>query len=68
MNTIPALVSKWEPIVGRTVEKWTVRRMHLHERTHDEHLIAMLDEYMPNWRALRDQLNHAPLAHEEWSA
>ena len=102
---IPALIEKWEPIVGRTVEKWTVRRMktkwgscntrsahisvnlelakkhpscleyivvhemtHLHERTHNEYFMGLLDEYLPNWRALRDQLNQAPLAHEEWSA
>jgi len=39
---------------------------HLHERTHNEHFIALLDEYLPNWRALRDELNRAPLAHEEW--
>lgn len=104
-TAIPALIARWEPIVGRTVEKWTVRRMktkwgscnpqsahislnlelakkhpscleyivvhemtHLHGRTHNEHFIALLDEYLPNWRALRDQLNSAPLAHEEWSA
>ena len=102
---IPALLEKWQPIVGRTVEKWTVRRMktkwgscnpqsahlsinlelakkhpscleyivvhemtHLHERTHNEDFIALLDEYLPNWRALRDELNKAPLAHEEWKA
>jgi len=102
---IPALIGKWEPIVGRTVEKWTVRRMktkwgscnpqsahisvnlelakkhpscleyivvhemtHLHERTHNEHFMTLLDEYLPNWRVLRDEVNHAPLAHEEWSA
>lgn len=100
---IPALIEKWEPIVDRTVQGWTVRRMktkwgssnphsgrlsinlelakkhpscleyvivhemtHLHERTHNEHFIALLDEYLPNWRALRDELNRAPLAHEEW--
>jgi hypothetical protein len=39
---------------------------HLHERTHNERFTALLDEYLPNWRALRDQLNSAPLAHEEW--
>jgi len=102
---IPALLEKWQPIVGRTVEKWTVRRMktkwgscnpesshlsinlelakkhpscleyivahemtHLHERTHNEHFVALLDEYLPNWRALRDELNRAPLAHEEWTS
>ena len=102
---IPALLEKWQPIVGRTVEKWTVRRMktkwgscnpesshlsinlelakkhpgcleyivvhemtHLHERTHNEHFITLLNEYLPSWRALRDELNRAPLAHEEWTS
>lgn len=102
---IPTLLEKWQPIVGRTVEGWMVRRMktkwgscnphsahlsinlelakkhpgcleyivvhemtHLHERTHNEHFVALLDEYLPSWRGLRDELNRAPLAHEEWSS
>lgn len=102
---IPGLIKKWEPIVGRNVEGWTVRRMktkwgscnprtarlclnlelakkhpgcleyiivhemtHLRERKHDERFVTLLDEYLQNWRALRDELNRAPLAHEEWGA
>jgi predicted metal-dependent hydrolase len=97
------LIEKWEPVVGRSVGVWTVRRMktkwgscnpdsarlcfnlelakkhpgcleyivihemaHLHERTHNDRFIALMDEYLPNWRGLRDELNGAPLAEEEW--
>jgi predicted metal-dependent hydrolase len=41
--------------------------VHLRERTHGERFMAMMDEYLPSWRAMREQLNQAPLAHEEWS-
>ena len=40
---------------------------HLRERAHGDRFTVLLDDYLPNWRALRDQLNQAPLAHEEWS-
>ena len=39
---------------------------HLHERTHNEHFTALMDQYLPDWQARRDELNGAPLAHEEW--
>src|SRR5680860_685628 len=40
---------------------------HLRERTHGDRLTELLDDYLPNWRALRDELNDAPLAEEVWS-
>lgn len=39
---------------------------HLLERTHNERFIDLMDLHMPDWRARRDELNGAPLAHEEW--
>lgn len=42
--------------------------VHFLERTHNEHFVALMDKYLPDWRARRDQLNEAPLAHEEWEA
>lgn len=39
---------------------------HLHERTHNERFVAMMDEFLPDWRARRDELNESPLAPEEW--
>lgn len=100
---IPALIEKWEPIIGRKVNGWTVRRMktkwgscnpesakiwfnielakkhpgcleyivvhemtHFHERTHNDRFVELMDKYLPNWRAIRDELNGAPLADEDW--
>jgi predicted metal-dependent hydrolase len=99
----PALIEKWGPIIGVTIDRVIVRRMktkwgtcvtssktiwlnpelakknprsleyivvhelaHLHERNHNERFANLMDEYMPDWRARRDELNAAPLAHEEW--
>ena len=39
---------------------------HLLERGHNGRFTALMDTFLPNWRALRDELNGAPLAHEEW--
>ena len=41
---------------------------HLLERGHGERFTRLMDRFMPDWRAQRDQLNDAPLAHEEWPA
>jgi hypothetical protein len=41
--------------------------VHLHERSHNERFQKWMDELLPNWPFQRDLLNHAPLAHEEWS-
>lgn len=40
---------------------------HLHERTHNDRFVRLMDEYLPDWRARRDELNEAPLADEDWS-
>ncbi|WET78674.1 SprT family zinc-dependent metalloprotease [Amycolatopsis sp. QT-25] len=37
------------------------------ERNHGPRFTALMDRFMSNWRSLRDQLNEAPLGHEEWS-
>jgi predicted metal-dependent hydrolase len=41
--------------------------VHLVERTHGERFINLMDLLLPDWRSRRDQLNGAPLAHEEWA-
>ena len=41
--------------------------VHLIERTHNDRFWDLLDNYMPQWRLHRDQLNRAPLAHADWS-
>ncbi|MCA9506580.1 MAG: M48 family metallopeptidase [Myxococcales bacterium] len=41
--------------------------VHLHERHHDERFLAWMERLMPTWRLHRDELNRAPLAHEDWT-
>lgn len=41
--------------------------VHLHERHHNERFLERMDALMPTWRVHRDELNRAPLAHEEWT-
>lgn len=41
--------------------------VHLLERRHSDCFRDYMDQYLPQWRQYRDDLNHAPLAHEEWS-
>ncbi len=41
---------------------------HLLERGHGERFTELMDGFLPDWRARRDQLNDAPVAHEEWNA
>lgn len=40
--------------------------VHLLERYHNERFKALMDQFMPQWRLYRDELNQIPLAHEEW--
>ncbi len=40
--------------------------VHLLERHHNERFKALMDQFMPQWQLYRDELNQAPLAHEEW--
>ena len=39
---------------------------HYLERHHDERFTKLMDGFMPDWRARRDQLNDSPLAAEQW--
>jgi len=41
---------------------------HLIERSHGERFTKLMDQLLPDWRARRDLLNEAPLAHEEWTS
>ncbi len=40
--------------------------VHLLERRHNERFTAHMDRVMPQWRSYREELNRAPLVHEEW--
>ncbi len=41
--------------------------VHLLERNHSERFKALMDQFLPQWRLYRDELNQASLAHEEWA-
>ncbi len=52
----------------RCLEYILVHEMvHLTERHHNDRFTMLMDQFMPSWRQHRDELNHAPLAHEMWS-
>lgn len=51
----------------RCLEYIVVHEMvHFLERTHNNRFVALMDKFMPDWQARRDDLNDAPLAAEEW--
>jgi predicted metal-dependent hydrolase len=39
---------------------------HLSEPTHNARFIALMEQFLPDWRLRRDQLNQLPVRHEEW--
>jgi len=40
--------------------------VHLLEHHHNERFIALMDDMLPKWRSLRDDLNRLPVKHKEW--
>jgi predicted metal-dependent hydrolase len=101
---LPALIAKWEPVVGVNIADCRIKRMktlwgssnaaarrvwvnlelakkpiscleyilvhemvHLLERHHNDRFRELMNKFMPHWRVYRDELNRAPLAHENWS-
>ena len=40
--------------------------VHLLERHHNERFLEYMNRLMPQWRIRRDELNRAPLSHEDW--
>ena len=41
--------------------------VHFHERLHNNRFHSLMEAAMPQWRVYRDELNKAPLAHEDWA-
>jgi len=39
---------------------------HLIERKHNERFKKLMDKFMPNWRLVREELNHQPVRNENW--
>ena len=40
--------------------------VHLLERHHNDRFMALMDQFLPDWRARRSLLNSGVLGHEEW--
>jgi len=40
--------------------------MHLLERNHTNRFKELMDQYLPQWRLIREELRRAPLGYEEW--
>lgn len=40
--------------------------VHLLERRHNDRFREYMDRFMPQWSLYREELNRAPLAHEDW--
>jgi predicted metal-dependent hydrolase len=41
--------------------------VHLLERHHNDNFLQYMDSFMPQWKKYRDQLNHLPVSHADWS-
>lgn len=40
--------------------------VHLHERSHNDRFIALMNKFMPKWRFYRNELNKLPIVHNDW--
>jgi predicted metal-dependent hydrolase len=39
---------------------------HMLERTHNEKFIAIMDNFLPEWKHLKNELNKLPISHLDW--
>jgi len=39
---------------------------HLLERNHNSNFVAIMDNYLPEWKQLKTELNRLPVSHEDW--
>lgn len=39
---------------------------HLLERNHNSNFVALMDNYLPEWRQLKTELNKLPVSHVDW--
>lgn len=40
--------------------------VHLFERAHNDHFVSLMYQFLPAWRAIRDELNQSPLPYAIW--
>lgn len=41
--------------------------IHLIERHHNDHFLALMEKYMPKWKQYKEELNRLPVSHGEWT-
>jgi predicted metal-dependent hydrolase len=41
--------------------------VHLIERHHNDRFKSLMDQFLPQWRSCRDELNRFPLSHHNWT-
>lgn len=39
---------------------------HLLERNHNSRFVAFMNQFMPNWKEVKEELNRLPVSHTEW--
>lgn len=39
---------------------------HLLERNHNTRFVALMNQFMPNWKEVKEELNKLPVSHTEW--
>jgi predicted metal-dependent hydrolase len=39
---------------------------HLLERNHNSRFVALMNQFMPNWKEVKEELNRLPVSHTEW--
>lgn len=39
---------------------------HLLERNHNNRFVALMNQFMPNWKEVKEELNRLPVSHTEW--
>ncbi|MEI6846621.1 MAG: SprT family zinc-dependent metalloprotease [Chlorobiaceae bacterium] len=40
--------------------------VHLHEPTHNQQFVALMNTFLPQWKHYREVLNRLPVRHEDW--
>ncbi len=52
---------------GRCLEYIIVHEMvHLLERHHNDHFVAHMDRFLPQWKTIKKELNSLPISHSDW--
>jgi hypothetical protein len=55
------------PDIANTSDDVLHEMLHLIERTHGPRFVALMDQFMPQWRQTRKLLNSLPARHDRWT-